>query len=236
MKVVGLLAKDHLVTNPCVAKSDTLLCNGCSSCEKVCPYGAISYEEQEVNDHGIRETRRVAVGQQRPLSGLRSLHSGLPVRRHGSAGLLEQTNSCGGGCDMQVENTEFRPKIVAFCCNWCSYAGADLAGSSRLAYPADVKIIRVPCSCRVNPMFILRAFQRGADGVILCGCHPGDCHYTTGNYYTRRRMTLLFSMLDYLGVENGRTRVEWVSAAEGVKFSTTMNEFVAKIHELGEKT
>ena len=79
---------------------------------------------------------------------------------------------------MQVENTEFRPKIVAFCCNWCSYAGADLAGSSRLAYPADVKIIRVPCSCRVNPMFILRAFQRGADGVILCGCHPGDCHYT----------------------------------------------------------
>lgn len=136
---------------------------------------------------------------------------------------------------MQVENTEFRPKIVAFCCNWCSYAGADLAGSSRLAYPADVKIIRVPCSCRVNPMFILRAFQRGADGVILCGCHPGDCHYTTGNYYARRRMTLLFSMLDYLGVENGRTRVEWVSAAEGVKFSTTMNEFVAKIHELGRK-
>src|SRR5699024_12783519 len=79
---------------------------------------------------------------------------------------------------MQVENTEFRPKIVAFCCNWCSYAGADLAGSSRLSYPADVKIIRVPCSCRVNPLFILRAFQRGADGVILCGCHPGDCHYT----------------------------------------------------------
>ena len=92
---------------------------------------------------------------------------------------------------------------MAFCCNWCSYAGADLAGTSRLAYPADVKIIRVPCSCRVNPMFILRAFQRGADGVILCGCHPGDCHYTTGNYYARRRMTLLFSMLDYLGVEDG---------------------------------
>ena len=90
---------------------------------------------------------------------------------------------------MQHEVKEFKPKIVAFCCNWCSYAGADLAGTNRLNYPADVKIIRVPCSCRVNPMFILRAFQRGADGVILCGCHPGDCHYTTGNYYTRRRMT-----------------------------------------------
>ena len=89
---------------------------------------------------------------------------------------------------MSIEKSEFRPKIVAFCCNWCSYAGADLAGSSRLSYPADVKIIRVPCSCRVNPMFILRAFQKGADGVILCGCHPGDCHYSTGNYYARRRM------------------------------------------------
>ncbi len=83
-------------------------------------------------------------------------------------------------------------------------------------------------------MFILRAFEKGADGVIMCGCHPGDCHYTTGNYYARRRMTLLFSMLDFIGVENGRTRVEWVSAAEGVKFSQTMNEFVEKIHSLGK--
>ena len=116
---------------------------------------------------------------------------------------------------MSIENNEttFRPKIVAFCCNWCSYAGADLAGSSRLSYPADVKIIRVPCSCRVNPMFIL--------------------HNSTGNFYARRRMTLLFSMLDFIGVENGRTRVEWVSAAEGVKFSQTMNEFVEKITSLG---
>ena len=142
---------------------------------------------------------------------------------------------------MSIEaKEEFRPKIVAFCCNWCSYAGADLAGSSRLGYPADVKIIRVPCSCRVNPMFILRAFEKGADGVIMCGCHPGDCHYSTGNYYARRRMTLLFSMLDYIGVENGRTRVLAVhsltlsNAAEGVKFSTTMNEFVEKIHSLGK--
>ena len=135
---------------------------------------------------------------------------------------------------MQIENNEFKPKIVAFCCNWSSHAGADLAGTNRLNYPADVKIIRVPCSCRVNPMFILRAFQRGADGVIMCGCHPGDCHYTTGNYYARRRMTLLFSMLDYLGIEKGRTRVEWVSAAEGQKFAETMNSFVETIYELGE--
>ena len=134
----------------------------------------------------------------------------------------------------EVEKKEFIPTIVAFCCNWCSYAGADLAGTSRLEYPANVKIIRVPCSCRVNPMFILKAFQSGADGVILCGCHPGDCHYMTGNYYTRRRMSLLFSSLNYLGIEKERTRVEWVSAAEGARFSMVMNDFAAKIKELGE--
>ena len=133
---------------------------------------------------------------------------------------------------MQVN--EYKPLIVAFCCNWCSYAGADLAGNNRLNYPADVKIIRVPCSCRVNPMFILRAFQRGADGVIICGCHPDDCHYTSGNYYTRRRMSLLFSMLDFLGIERERTRVEWVSAAEGAKFAQTMNDFAEKVAALGE--
>ena len=135
---------------------------------------------------------------------------------------------------MQMNASTFRPKIVAFCCNWCSYAGADLAGTNRLNYPADVKIIRVPCSCRVNPTFVLRAFGRGADGVIICGCHPGDCHYTSGNYYARRRMTLLFSMLDYLGIERERTRVEWVSAAEGAKFAQTMNSFVETVTKLGK--
>ena len=132
------------------------------------------------------------------------------------------------------QNKEFTPLIMAFCCNWCSYAGADLAGTGRLSYPAEVKIVKVPCSCRVNPLFILRAFQKGADGVIICGCHPGDCHYSTGNYYTRRRITLLYSLLDYIGVEKGRTRLEWVSAAEGAKFAATMNDFTKTIHELGE--
>ena len=136
--------------------------------------------------------------------------------------------------EVTEQKKEYLPTIVAFCCNWCSYAGADLAGSSRLTYPTNVKIIRVPCSCRVNPMFVLKAFQRGADGVILCGCHPGDCHYVTGNYYTRRRMSLLFSFLNYMGIEKERTRVEWVSAAEGAKFSAVMNDFAKKINELGE--
>ncbi len=133
-----------------------------------------------------------------------------------------------------MQLNEYKPKIVAFCCNWCSYAGADLSGSNRLQYSDNVKIIRVPCSCRVNPIHILRAFQRGADGVIICGCHPGDCHYTSGNYYTRRRMKLLFSMLEYLGIEKERTRVEWISAAEGAKFAAVMNEFCSTIASMGE--
>ena len=128
---------------------------------------------------------------------------------------------------------KWEPKIIAFCCNWCSYSGADLAGTNRLTYPANVKIIRVPCSCRINPSFVLRAFQCGADGVIICGCHPGDCHYSTGNYHTRRRMTLLFSLLDYLGIEKERTRVEWVSAAEGQRFVDVMDDFVAQVTKLG---
>jgi len=129
-----------------------------------------------------------------------------------------------------------KPLIVAFCCNWCSYAGADLAGTSRLNYPAEVKVIKIPCSCRVDPMFILRAFGKGADGVIICGCHPGDCHYSTGNFFTRRRMTLLFNMMDFMGIEKRRIHLEWVSAAEGAKFAETMNKFVGKITELGEDT
>lgn len=128
---------------------------------------------------------------------------------------------------------EFKPLIVAFCCNWCSYAGADLAGTSRLHYPANVRIIKVPCSCRVNPLFVLRAFQRGADGVLIAGCHPGDCHYSTGNYFTRRRFTLFANLLDYMGIEKDRFKVEWISAAEGNKFAGVMNEVLEKVHNLG---
>ncbi len=124
-------------------------------------------------------------------------------------------------------------KITAFCCNWCSYAGADLAGSSRLSYPSEIKIIRVPCSCRVSPLFILRAFIKGADGVIIAGCHPGDCHYSEGNYYARRRMKLFFSSLQFMGIEKERVSLQWISAAEGAKFAETMNDFAEKIKKLG---
>lgn len=133
----------------------------------------------------------------------------------------------------KVEKEEFKPLIVAFCCNWCSYAGADLAGTSRLNYPANVKIIRVPCSCRVNTNFIIRAFQKGADGVVIAGCHPGDCHYSTGNYYTRRRFSVFIILLEYMGIEKERFKIDWISAAEANKFATVMNEVLENVHRLG---
>jgi len=133
----------------------------------------------------------------------------------------------------KVEKEEFKPLIVAFCCNWFSYAGADLAGTSRLNYPANVKIIRVPCSCRVNTNFIIRAFQKGADGVVIAGCHPGDCHYSTGNYYTRRRFSIFINLLEYLGIEKERFKIDWISAAEANKFATVMNEVLENVHRLG---
>lgn len=133
----------------------------------------------------------------------------------------------------KVEKEEFKPLIVAFCCNWCSYAGADLAGTSRLNYPANVKIIRVPCSCRVNTNFIIRAFQKGADGVVIAGCHPGDCHYSTGNYCTRRRFSVFINLLEYMGIEKERFKIDWISAAEANKFATVMNEVLENVHKLG---
>ena len=133
----------------------------------------------------------------------------------------------------KIEKEEFKPLIVAFCCNWCSYAGADLAGTSRLNYPANVKIIRVPCSCRVNTNFIIRAFQKGADGVVIAGCPPGDCHYSTGNYYTRRRFSVFINLLEYMGIEKERFKIDWISAAEANKFATVMNEVLENVHRLG---
>lgn len=125
------------------------------------------------------------------------------------------------------------PKIVVFCCNWCSYAGADLAGTSRLKIKPQFRIIRTMCSGRVDPTLILYAFNKGADGVMVAGCHPGDCHYNSGNYKASRRIALLKNMLPQLGIEPERLRLEWISASEAPKFQSAMNEFIGEVTELG---
>ena len=128
---------------------------------------------------------------------------------------------------------DWEPRIVAFLCNWCSYAGADLAGMSRFGYPASIKAIRVPCSGRVDPMFILKAFERGADMVLVSGCHPGDCHYTSGNYHARRKLLAFRELLAFLGIDPRRCKFSWVSAAEGAKWSSLVKQITEEARELG---
>jgi F420-non-reducing hydrogenase iron-sulfur subunit len=130
--------------------------------------------------------------------------------------------------------TDFEPKIVGFLCNWCSYAGADLAGVSRFQYPPNLRVIRVMCSGRVHPAHILEAFKNGADGVLVAGCHPpNDCHYISGNLKTQRRVALLKKLMAQLGLEQERLRLEWISAAEGDKFARVIREMVSDLRELG---
>ncbi len=127
----------------------------------------------------------------------------------------------------------FEPRIVGFLCNWCSYTGADLAGTSRIKYQPNVRAIRVMCSARVDPTFVLEAFASGADGVLVCGCHPGDCHYSEGNYKTLRRVPLLKKMLADFGIEEDRVRLEWVSASEGRRFADVVNDMTDRVRALG---
>jgi F420-non-reducing hydrogenase iron-sulfur subunit len=134
---------------------------------------------------------------------------------------------------MTEQKTNFEPKILGFLCNWCSYAGADLAGVSRIQYPTNLRVVRVMCSGRVEPEFVVEALEKGVDGVIITGCHPGDCHYQTGNYQTERRFKALKEALSYTSIEPERIRLEWVSASEGSRFGEVVSDFTEQIKKLG---
>ncbi|MDR0882552.1 MAG: hydrogenase iron-sulfur subunit [Candidatus Adiutrix sp.] len=129
--------------------------------------------------------------------------------------------------------SQFEPKIVAFFCNWCTYGAADLAGVSRLDYPPNFRVVRLPCTGRLNPKYILEAFKLGADGVWVSGCHPGDCHYISGNYYARRKFVLLHHMLEAIGLEPGRLNFSWISSAEATKFQEVAKDVVEKVRACG---
>jgi F420-non-reducing hydrogenase iron-sulfur subunit len=135
---------------------------------------------------------------------------------------------------MELKMAEnFEPRIVGFLCNWCSYAGADLAGTNKLKIPSSLTPIRVMCSSRIDPVLVETTFLQGADGVLIAGCHPGDCHYQKGNYYTRRRFAILKKVVESLGLESDRLRLSWVSASEGQRFADVVNEFNEKIKKMG---
>ena len=128
---------------------------------------------------------------------------------------------------------DWSPKIVAFLCNWCSYAGADLAGVSRMQYAPDIRVIRVPCSGRINPMYIISALHRGADGVLVSGCHPGDCHYISGNLVAKRKFSMLKNFLEHVGIEPERVQFSWVSASEGARFAALVEKVVEDVKRIG---
>ena len=131
------------------------------------------------------------------------------------------------------QETEWEPKILGFLCKWCSYAGADLAGTSRKKYPPNIRIIKVPCSGRIDPLLIIKALRMGFDGVLISGCHPGDCHYQTGNYRARRRIAIAKKMLEYMGVEPERVQSSWVSASEGNKWAGVVADVTREIKKIG---
>lgn len=138
---------------------------------------------------------------------------------------------------MATEETKaFEPKIVAFVCNWCTYTGADLAGTSRLQMSPNVRVVRLPCTGRIDPLFLIKAFERGADGVIVSGCHPADCHYTAGNYHARRRFAVFREIADMMGVDDQRMAFSWVSASEANKWRDVVNETTARVRGLGPFT
>ena len=130
-------------------------------------------------------------------------------------------------------NEQFEPRIVGFLCRWCSYTGADLAGTSRIQYPPNLAAIRVMCSGRVDPTFIVKALTDGADGVLIAGCHPGDCHYSEGNYKAMRRYPMLLNLLDQFGIDRKRVRLEWISASEGDRFAQVVGEFTDQLKAIG---
>lgn len=134
---------------------------------------------------------------------------------------------------MNINMSEFEPKIVAFVCNWCTYAGADLTGTSRIKYGSNVKIIRFPCTGRIDFMLLLKAFANGADGIMVSGCHPNDCHYTSGNFHAKRRWIVFKDLMDFMGIDMRRITFSWVSAAEGAKWAEIVNGTIQRVRELG---
>ena len=148
----------------------------------------------------------------------------------------EMAKRCACECVCGCSNSQcdsWEPKIIAFLCNWCSYAGADLAGTSRLQYPPNIRIIRLPCSGRVNPVYIIKALMEGADGVMVSGCHPGDCHYLSGNLFARRRFVVLKKILSTCGIDPGRVQFTWVSASEGGRFAELIKQVTENVRKLG---
>jgi heterodisulfide reductase subunit A len=218
------MLRGEVETEPIIAQVDPSLCIGCNECEEVCSYGAIGLE--------LYQNRLVSVVNESLCKGCGTCAATCPahaitINHFDYDQIYEQVSEA-----LKPESGK-SPKIVGFLCNWCSYAGADNAGVSRFQYPPEIRPVRVMCSGRVDAEFILKAFLHGADGVLVTGCHIGDCHYIEGNHATRDRLGYLKQVLPSLGIDGRRLRLEWVSASEDKKFADTVDDFVKTIKSIG---
>lgn len=220
------LQRGQVINEPITAFVNRELCIGCQECEKVCSFGAVGVDLDEATGNMFSTVNPLL------CKGCGTCAAACP------AGAIEMHHFSSLQLRQMVEQAitpfqaEEEPKIVAFLCNWCSYAGADNAGVSRFQYPPNIRPIRVMCSGRVDPTFVLQAFLNGADGVFVGGCHLGDCHYIGGNYQTKRRVTELKTLLQQAGIDPRRLRLEWVSASEGNIFAEVVNEFTEELRAL----
>jgi heterodisulfide reductase subunit A-like polyferredoxin/coenzyme F420-reducing hydrogenase delta subunit len=231
MKASVVMSKDELKTDPITSSIDQEVCIGCELCIELCPYQAI-----ELNDEGKPEVIKVL------CKGCGTCGASCPKKaitmRHFTddqlfAQVVSSPVKIEGEVETGQESSQPEPNIVGILCNWCCYAGADLAGVNRAQYPPNIRVLRVMCSGRVDPIIVLEAFKNGADGVFIGGCHHGDCHYQKGNYQAERKIKITKKLLEEAGLEPGRLRIEWVSASEGGRFAQVMDEFTEQIKALG---
>ena len=237
-KALGLINYDEYLRDPTVAIVDENTCNGCFECENVCAYKAIT--RKDLTDRDGNRVRQVADINKGLCQGCGACavtcrSKTIEVAGYTDEQLYQEINAL---TDLRKITDEasgdtWEPVVCSFLCNWCSYAGADLCGMSRLEYPANIHIIKVPCSGKVDPTFILKAFERGADLVTASGCHPGDCHYSTGNYHARRKLKATRELLGFMGIDPRRFQISWVSAAEGAKWAEVARDITKLATELG---
>lgn len=218
-----LMGSKRIRTEAITAFVNEDLCIGCGLCEEICPYGAPKIEGGKSK---IREILCRGCGS----CAAECPRKAITMRGFGDHQILAQLKVLLA--PERLKEVEF-PLIVAFCCNWCSYAGADLAGTSRYDYPTNIRIIRVMCTGRIDPVFILEALKMGADGVLVLGCHPGDCHYQKGNFMMEKRFEYVKKVVESIGIEPERVKLEWVSASEGAKFAVLVREMAEQIRRIG---
>ncbi|MFX1423694.1 MAG: hydrogenase iron-sulfur subunit [Promethearchaeota archaeon] len=215
----------YVIAEANVAIVDPTLCVGCGTCGNVCPYGAISFHPIDLISH-VNEAICKGCG----VCAVACPAKAISMQGFTDLQILNQISEALNGPFPANE-----PKIIGFCCNWCSYAGADLAGISRFQYPSSIRIIRVMCSGRIDPFFLLWAFLEGADGVFVSGCHPGDCHYISGNSYAEERVEKMKKALSSIGIDSRRLTLEWISASEGNRFAQLITEFTELVKSLGSR-